>query len=216
MGTIRRLVICTARVADSQEIGPLPDNRNMPGEHKLMKGLNFFAATALLSTILAIPPALANESHCEAGKGVARASTPTGEFELPRDGTIIHSRTGLQWAQCSLGQSWSRDFCTGQAQPFDWSAAREAIEQVNQSGELGGYRDWRLPTREELESIVEKCREAPSINENVFPNTPWAGYWTSSTNTSQATQAWFVGFYYGLALEYSRASSYRVRPVRDS
>lgn len=188
-----------------------------------MKGLNQSATiapltiivTIIVTIILAIPAALANESHCEAGVGEQRASTPTSEFELPRDGTIIHSRTRLQWAQCALGQSWSRDFCTGQAQPFNWENARAAVEQVNRSGELGGYRDWRLPTREELETIVEKCRQAPSINENVFPNTPWAGFWTSSTNTSEADQAWFVGFYYGLPFEYSRDSSYRVRPVRS-
>ncbi len=179
-----------------------------------MKGLKRYAATALLGMILTHSIVLANESHCQADKGEDRATTPTNEFELPRDGTIVHNRTNLQWAQCALGQSWSRDFCTGQAQPFEWNAARQAIEQINQSGELAGYRDWRLPTREELETIVEKCREAPSINANVFPNTPWAGFWTSSANTSQADQAWFVGFYYGLAFEYSRGASYRVRPVR--
>jgi len=180
-----------------------------------MKGLNQSAAIALLTIIVTIPAALANESHCEAGVGEQRASTPTSEFELPRDGTIIHSRTRLQWAQCALGQSWSRDFCTGQAQPFNWENARDAVEQVNQSQELGGFSDWRLPTREELETIVETCRQAPSINENVFPNTPWAGFWTSSTDTAEANQAWFVGFYYGLPLEYSRDASYRVRPVRS-
>jgi hypothetical protein len=149
-----------------------------------------------------------------AGTGEREARTPDSEFELPRDGTVIHLPTNLQWAQCALGQSWSRDFCTGSATSMAWDEANAAIEALNQRGDLAGYTDWRLPSRGELESIVEDCREAPTINETIFPNTPWAGFWTSSLDTEEEGQAWFVGFYYGLSFGYSRDSSYRVRPVR--
>ncbi|AKS42612.1 Lcl C-terminal domain-containing protein [Wenzhouxiangella marina] len=157
---------------------------------------------------------VAQDSHCQLGIGEDEASTPSDEFELPRDGTVIHVRTDLQWAQCALGQGWSRDSCTGQAESMTWSEAQTAIDELNRTGELGGYTDWRLPTREELETIVEKCREAPAINDDIFPDTPWAGFWTSSLDTEEEGDAWFIGFYYGLTLEYSRDSSYRVRPVR--
>jgi hypothetical protein len=159
--------------------------------------------------------ASAVDRHCQDEVGEDEAATPDDAFELPRDGTVIHSRTGLQWAQCALGQSWSRDFCTGQATSMTWDQANAAIDALNRSGELAGYTDWRLPSRTELESIVETCREAPAINENIFPNTPWAGFWTRSLDTGDPATAWFVGFYGGLTFDYSRAAGYRVRPVRN-
>jgi len=172
------------------------------------------ALTASLLIAGVSSQAVADESHCESGVGERRAATPTSEFELPRDGTVIHSRTGLQWAQCALGQAWEREACNGQATSLSWSEAVDAVAELNRSSRLAGFNDWRLPSRQELESIVENCREAPAINENVFPNTPWAGFWTVSTDTTEENHAWFVGFYYGLTLEYSQDSSYRVRPVR--
>jgi len=161
-----------------------------------------------------VATAQADDSHCQPGIGQKRADTPSTEFELPRNGTIIHSRTGLQWAQCALGQSWSRDFCAGQATPFRWDDARQAIERLNTSGVLGGFSDWRLPTRRELETIIERCRENPTINTSIFPDTPSAGFWTGSRNTVSGANAWFVGFYSGRSLQYSRNASYLVRPVR--
>jgi hypothetical protein len=170
-------------------------------------------AVAIISLLFWTPTALA-DTHCEAGVGDDDAITPAHEFELPGDGTIIHSRTQLQWAQCALGQRWRRDFCGGQASSMTWDQANEAIARLNRSGELGGYRDWRLPSRVELETIVETCREAPAINDDIFPNTPWAGFWTGSLDTGDPRTAWFVGFYRGLTFDYSRDAGYRVRPVR--
>jgi len=169
----------------------------------------------LATLVFCATTSFANDQHCQSDVGDDEAATPGNEFEVPRDGTVIHSRTSLQWAKCALGQSWSRDFCTGQARSMTWNQANEAVERLNRSGELGGYTDWRLPSRSDLESIVETCREAPSINENIFPNTPWAGFWSSSLDTGDAATAWFVGFYKGLTFDYSRESSYRVRPVRN-
>ncbi|MEN1727750.1 MAG: DUF1566 domain-containing protein [Pseudomonadota bacterium] len=177
---------------------------------------SFIRNTTLLAALLLIAPAaLAQDRHCQGGIGEDESSTPDTAFELPRDGTVIHSRTRLQWAQCAMGQSWSRDLCEGQATSMTWEEANTAVDALNQNGELAGYTDWRLPSREDLENIVELCREAPAINENIFPNTPWAGFWTSSLDTEEENHAWFVGFYYGLAFEYDRGSSYRVRPVRS-
>lgn len=174
----------------------------------------FFTSLWLLAIVVAVNPALADESHCESGVGENRALTPASAFELPHDGTVVHTATGLQWAQCAIGQDWNRNSCLGTAEVFTWNDARAAIDALNGNGGLAGFTDWRLPTREELESIAETCREAPAINSNIFPNTPWAGFWSSSSGDSNSEHAWFVGFYYGLAFEYSQAASYRVRPVR--
>ncbi len=180
-----------------------------------MLNSHFLTSLCFIGLVMLLNPVLADESHCERGIGEDRASTPASAFELLRDGTVIHADTGLQWAQCAIGQEWNRESCSGVAEVFDWDGAQTAIDAFNRNGGVGGFTDWRLPTVEELESIAEHCREAPAINTTIFPDTPWAGFWTSSDGAENAEYAWFVGFYYGLAFEYSRLASYRVRPVRS-
>lgn len=158
--------------------------------------------------------ALASDRHCQDAIGSARPDTPGHQFELPGNGTVIDSKTGLQWAQCAIGQSWSDGRCDGPARAFTWAEARRAIDGLNSTGALAGLTDWRLPSRSELESLIETCREAPAINTVIFPDTPAAGFWTRSASTNNIDHAWFVGFYAGVALEYRRDTRYRVRPVR--
>lgn len=120
----------------------------------------------------------ADDSHCDSEVGERNPTTPTGEFGL-RNETALHSVTGLQWSRCALGQQFDGTSCTGSAQVYSWDEAGQAVSEANQA-RPGGYSDWRLPTVDELLTIVEKCREAPSINTNVFPATPWTGFWTST------------------------------------
>ncbi|MCK9488792.1 MAG: DUF1566 domain-containing protein [Xanthomonadales bacterium] len=166
-------------------------------------------ASALLMASLSVQAA---EQHCQSGVGKKRASTPTTEFVLNQDGTVVHNRTGLQWARCSLGQTWEGSRCTGQAAVYSWDDATDAVAQLN-GATLGGHSDWRLPTAQELMSIVEQCRQAPAININVFPDTPRSGYWTGTIHRG-SSQPTFVGFHLGLEQNWLSHSSYRVRPVR--
>lgn len=73
------------------------------------------------------------------------------------DGTITDRATGLQWAQCSLGQdSFLAHQCVTQPQPVKGGMA-EALNMVrdfNAKEGLAGKRDWRLPTPAELKTLV--------------------------------------------------------------
>ncbi len=124
--------------------------------------------------------AMARDAHCEDGVGQRNATTPDSDFVRLGNGMVQHRPSGLQWAQCAIGQGVAGSTCTGSALIFSWDQARQAVERLNRTGELGGYTDWRLPTVKELTQLVEKCREAPSINTTIFPNTPWTGFWTST------------------------------------
>jgi hypothetical protein len=181
-----------------------------------MKSSTTILALTCVMGLLASSWVSAAQSHCQSGVGERRASTPSTIFDFNQDGTVVLRANGLQWSRCALGQSWNGNDCEGTALALTWEEAQRALDQLNSNGGLAGHSDWRLPSRGELESIIEKCRAAPAINERAFPNTPWAGFWTSSLDTSEEEHAWFVGFYHGLSYEYSRAASYRVRPVRPS
>ncbi|MBA5249227.1 MAG: DUF1566 domain-containing protein, partial [Gammaproteobacteria bacterium] len=97
----------------------------------------------------------------------------------------------------------SNSFCNTQA----------FVNRVNTVG-LCGKNDWRLPTRDELRSIVDYGRHNQSIDIGYFPNTPANDFWSSSPFSSNSSSAWFINFGYGSDYYINRNNSYRVRLVR--
>jgi hypothetical protein len=94
---------------------------------------------------------------------------------------------------------------------MSWSAALAAAVTDN----TGGFNDWRLPNKKELESLVEGCATNPSINLTVFPNTPSETFWSSSTYAPDATTAWDVDFSTGFTFNDDKATAWHVRLVRN-
>ncbi|MEQ1636530.1 MAG: DUF1566 domain-containing protein [Methylococcales bacterium] len=107
-------------------------------------------------------------------------NTPTRDFTLQEDGTAVHVKTGLIWSRCSMGQVLQGDACSGAATTHSFFSAAEQAKRANENNYLG-FNSWRLPTVEELQSIVELHCANPAINETVFPNTPDSWYWSAST-----------------------------------
>ena len=100
---------------------------------------------------------------------------------------------------------------------------------VNAKG-LCGKKDWRMPTADELMTLVYcsdgkydtdgSCTNGPSvarptINSTYFPYTLDDWYWSSSPNSSSSSDAWLVIFYYGFSgSDYGKEFSNSVRLVR--
>ena len=68
--------------------------------------------------------------------------------------------------------------------------------RVNAVG-LCGAKDWRMPTRLELRSIVDLSRTNPSIDTNYFPNAHSSSYWSASPDAYNRYDAWLLFFSYG-------------------
>ena len=81
--------------------------------------------------------------------------------------------------------------------------------------QLGGFSDWRLPTRAELSSLVNRGFVRSAIDTDFFPNTVSAYYWSSTTLAVYTSYAWHVGFYYGHVSHLYKSYSYYVRAVRS-
>ncbi|MDD5030948.1 MAG: DUF1566 domain-containing protein, partial [Rhodoferax sp.] len=105
----------------------------------------------------------------------------------------------------------------------DIDAATNAVGYKNavNASALCGYTDWRLPSVDELQSLVDYSVAAngPTIDTTWFPNTPASrGYWTASPYVSYAWGvsfgAWGVGFYDGYVNSYGRSYTGQVRLVR--
>jgi hypothetical protein len=96
------------------------------------------------------------------------------------------------------------------------------VAWVNQNDPcpVAGYGPWRLPTADELQTIVDysKPYPDPTINTTWFPNTPSSSYyWTSSPYVGISSYAWYVNFYYGyVSGNYRDYYGARVRLVRAS
>jgi len=89
------------------------------------------------------------------------------------------------------------------------------VADVNSVG-LCGASNWRMPSRQELVSIVDYSRPypGPSIDTPYFPNTPASSFWSASAYADDSGGAWFVVFGYGYASSLVKYGSYQVRLVR--
>ena len=78
-----------------------------------------------------------------------------------------------------------------------------------------GYSNWRLPTRDEMLSIVSYDSNAPvKINTEYFPDALPSWYWTASSNENHPDHAWYVLFRNGIALNDLKERPKHIRLVR--
>ena len=117
------------------------------------------------------------------------------------DGTVTDRFTGLMWQQAASENQ------------MDWETALSYCQDLS----LAGREDWRLPNRNELQSLVDKQPEPGAyvcINQ-AFPNTLGEMYWTSTSNAIIPNAAYAVSFHLGVVFARgSKDLEYRVRAVR--
>ena len=97
------------------------------------------------------------------------------------DGTVADIKTGLMWQQADAGT-------------MTWTDALNYCENL----QLANNNDWRLPNRNELQSLVDYSKLDPAINTVKFPDTN-SYYWSSTTMVDNNLQnhAWSVNFAWG-------------------
>ncbi|WP_206485986.1 DUF1566 domain-containing protein [Thalassotalea sp. G2M2-11] len=129
--------------------------------------------------------------------------------------------TGLEWTRCAIGQSW--DETNKQCQEItkkqvkSWFTYQGAIKEVARFRQLTKDNEWRLPTINELLTIVEHRCQSPAINTAVFPNTPSWRFWSISPMTANDQYAWVTDFEDGSSKTILKSvSSHYIRLVRGN
>ena len=118
-------------------------------------------------------------------------STPTGRFTI-NGNTVIDNITNLEWQRCRLGTTWDGSGCSddnlSNNDYYEWKQALEAAE----SNDLNGHNDWRVPNIKELASTIEDACSTPSINLEVFPDTPYEYFWSSTPYSGDIYYAMYI------------------------
>jgi len=131
-----------------------------------------------------------------------------GRFIAYSDGTVLDTRTNLMWAADDNGAN------------INWSEAKNYCEKYRG----GGYRDWRMPTQDELAGLYDKDKSQKSACKNGMNHIatnliyltcccPWA---SEIRGTGLDTKAAYFGFEHGpnwSSLNYDMYG--RALPVRS-
>ncbi len=134
------------------------------------------------------------------------------DFSDNGDGTVTHSKTGLTWQRCAVGQTWNDGGCEGKVTEY------KQTEALKLTANTGGKTDWRLPTYKELLTIVDYSAHSPAANVVVFPDAPSDYFWTSTQVAGDGynSYAWYVNFDNGSATYDGKTATHAARLVRGS
>ena len=144
----------------------------------------------------------------------ATGSLISGRYRNLDDGTLLDTCTGLQWMRCPLGQSWDGRTCCGEAVSCKWNDLSERVAAFNHQGGYAGHRDWRVPTINELRTLIDEGTRNPATDRGAFPETRgW--FWSSTLGPYGSSSAWFVNFNHGNVFTNFQSNAFYVRLVRD-
>ncbi|MCP4105134.1 MAG: DUF1566 domain-containing protein, partial [Desulfobacteraceae bacterium] len=121
------------------------------------------------------------------------------EYKDNEDGTVTDYATGLMWQQ------------SGSDGYINYKQAQKYIQELN-SNRFAGYDDWRLPTIDELISLLEPEKKSGDLYIDPIFDTKQRWCWSSDIESSSV--AWGVYFSFGNVDLYNLYNYYYVRGVR--
>ena len=121
----------------------------------------------------------------------------SNDFVDNGDGTVTDRATGLMWQK------------GGSPEGMTWANAKEYVNKLN-SERSAGYSDWRLPTIEELASLMKSSRAGNLYIDPIFSEKQ---QYCWSADTFGPEMAWYTSFKAGM-IRHIYHFFYHVRAVR--
>ena len=113
----------------------------------------------------------------------------TAQFVDLGNGSLYDTKTKLIWSK------------QGNEKDISWNAAQDYIKRLNEQAYLG-FKDWRMPTKQELATLVQYAKSAgygsggktiaDFLNREGFSNIQKKWYWTSTFQNSSSV--WGIDF----------------------
>jgi len=134
--------------------------------------------------------------------------TSGSRFLINKDNTVMDRKAGLMIVQdpTLLGESFKKT--------ITFAEATQAIADLNKKGYLG-FKDWRLPTVEEICGMVDRTKRDPCYDTNTFKGKFDDWYWSGESCAWNKEAAWCVGSYNGSVYDLGKDYRGYVRPVRS-
>jgi len=133
------------------------------------------------------------------------------------NGTVTDHLTGLIWLKNANVPSATRT----------WATALTDVAQLNTDGTMNGnsagdtsnggshQTDWRLPTVQELQSLIDYGQYSPALpTGHPFTGVQSSYYWSSTTYAGLTSYAWRVYLDRGYVRYYPKGYAHYVWPVR--
>lgn len=130
---------------------------------------------------------------------------PSPRFDLRGD-EVLDNLTGLVWCRnASLAEF-----------PLAWQEALDFVAAMNREQRFG-QRDWRMPNRRELRSLLSLQTKLPALPEGYPFSEVFNGwYWSSTTAAISPAHAWYVALDGGRMFYGGKDQSYMLWPVRGA
>jgi len=183
------------------------DKTISPSSERLLKNVKFAtglapgASRTATSKVLVPLNGLAGNYYYGAVVGTSKKAS-LKPVSLPRyswaynNAAVSDHKTGLVWEPADDGQI------------RNWDDATQYCDDLV----LGGKADWRLPSLNELATIIDYSRSNPAIDP-IFTCRS-GNYWSSSSLAGYEEGAWFAVFDYGYMDWRTKTQTYYVRCVR--
>jgi hypothetical protein len=157
----------------------------------------------LATIVTIIVAAISIGTFITAKYATAGETARDGRFIAHSNGTVSDTRTNLMWAAKDNGGD------------IDWANAKSYCQKYRG----GGYKDWRMPTQDELAGLYDKdkayktaCGDDVHLTELIRFTCHWA--WASETRGSET-----AGFNFGDGDRFwtreSGVNKFRTLPVRS-
>ncbi len=189
------------------------------------------AGSGILTGTFSYPPLKTSETSSQVTGddgyfqyGIAKSySAPTQDSTYTNDYTTLDNSTGLIWKTCPQGKSGSTCALGSIQSLVNDGTANDATNHaiygcnaLNSANSGNGYanlKNWRLPTIQELATIVHIGVSNPSTTMAAFPGTANNNYWSMTIDQTNTAKAWTINFSNGDIDSAMRNTSYNFQCV---
>lgn len=179
-----------------------------------------FPPADLYSSEINLPRSGQTTSYGSGDDGAVQAGLPAPSPRFTAvNGTVADNLTGLVWLQnanCTdtVGGIPKGSAYLTWADALRWSNSLASGKCGLTDGSIASQ--WRLPTRKELQTILDESKFNPAIPAgHPFSNLLSSSYWTSTTYADSTTFAWYVSLGDGSVDSDSKTANRYVWPVRN-